>query len=159
MSLANAFGRNLLMVRKRTLWQYRFNLHKLTAPAFALNSDGSAGFGAQDVTWPLVPTYKNVLCYYKATDNYSNPVAAGRYKEENIFTTDIFYFAGTQELGEGWLLQNADLKSLNYNQVWVTKGAARIDETLEAGTYSRLKIEAIEVIAPPGFARPKPHTT
>ena len=119
-----------LTPRQQRFYQYRVSLYR-PAVRSALPND----FEAQDEAFEPHSAYRNVPCYYQSTPEFTNVNPIGLTKEENIFTSDKWYFDAAQDINDSWLivLTACDTKTSLIGRCWVVQG----NSELNVGSASR----------------------
>ena len=110
-------------IRHRILFAYRVSLY---APAGLAPLSGDEE--AQDEAFETVPRYTNVPCYYQPTPEFTNVAPQGLNKEENVFTSDKWWFLGGQEVADGWLVVMTACRKPHslIGRCWTTQGNSEV---------------------------------
>ena len=124
---------------QRLIYIYRVSLYRPAVRA-ALPND----FEAQDEAYEPHSAYQNVLCYYQATPEFTNVNPIGLTKEENIFTSDKWYFDAAQDINDSWLivLTACATKTSLVGRCWVVQGNSEINDGAASRPVNNLWVYA-----------------
>ena len=115
--------------------KYRVSLYE-PKPLAAVSGD----FEAADESFLAVPSWTNVPAFYEPTPEFTNVNPIGLTKEENVFTSDKWWFLADQPLNDAWLIVLTAYYDRNYRgsgrqhplagRGWITQGNNTVIEQM-----------------------------